>query len=411
MTVTNVTPPVVSGTARVGQTLVTTQGTWTFDLDYLTYAYAWLRCDAMGASCSAIGGETGIQYVIQSADIGSTLRSEVTATEHTPPGGNTTPVSPGGMVAAINAAAPGDTLEATGGSHPSFTLPRTFPTNNRLNIITQGGSYFVGIDTAGQDGYAIHDATFTRPLSSDIDDAAIYLHGPSTGISIIDCTITGGTYCIKGYCPESQGYLDDILIQGCDISASKEDILNMNGIRNSTFDSNNIHDPVFTAGAHQDLIQFTGSPGDARNINITISSNHFYGTTTSGGNSQCIQTGKLLDSLIVNNLFDHWTGGKGLNLDHGSQRVKVVNNTFQNLPSGQSTPSISLNNGTGTTTQIEIWNNIVQGIYVPTTSMLGICSTNWYTENSACGWELERSGCQLPAGEPGKPALCQYDGL
>jgi len=81
MAVVNVTPPVVSGSARVGQTLTTTNGTWTHSLDYLTYAYQWLRCDALGANCVDISGADTYAYQIQQADVGSTLRSEVTATD------------------------------------------------------------------------------------------------------------------------------------------------------------------------------------------------------------------------------------------------------------------------------------------------------------------------------------------
>lgn len=82
MTVTNVTPPTLSGTAKQGQTLQTTNGTWTYDLAYLTYAYQWLRCDTAGANCVDIGGATSASYLITGTDVGHTLRSEVTATEH-----------------------------------------------------------------------------------------------------------------------------------------------------------------------------------------------------------------------------------------------------------------------------------------------------------------------------------------
>jgi len=85
VTVNNVTPPSISGTAQQGHTLSTSNGTWTFDLDYLTYAYQWLRCDALGASCVDIAGATGGSYLLKAADVGSTIRSEVTASEHTSP--------------------------------------------------------------------------------------------------------------------------------------------------------------------------------------------------------------------------------------------------------------------------------------------------------------------------------------
>lgn len=85
MSVTNTVPPAISGTAQQGQTLSTTDGTWTFSLDYLTYSYQWLRCDAGGGSCVPISGAVNPDYVLTAADVGSTIRSEVTATEHANP--------------------------------------------------------------------------------------------------------------------------------------------------------------------------------------------------------------------------------------------------------------------------------------------------------------------------------------
>lgn len=89
MTVTNTVLPALTGTAQQGQTLTTSDGTWTFDLDYLTYAYQWLRCDGAGANCVSIPGATSQGYTLTSSDVGHKMRSEVTATEHagspTPP--------------------------------------------------------------------------------------------------------------------------------------------------------------------------------------------------------------------------------------------------------------------------------------------------------------------------------------
>lgn len=69
----NTVAPVVSGTAQVGQTLSTTNGTWT-GTPPITYTYQWQR------SGSNIGGATSSTYVIQFADEGYTLRCVVTAT-------------------------------------------------------------------------------------------------------------------------------------------------------------------------------------------------------------------------------------------------------------------------------------------------------------------------------------------
>src|SRR5581483_5991539 len=80
--------PTVSGTAAVGQTLTTDDGSWQSRF-LVTWAEAWLRCDASGGSCSPTGA-SGPQYVVQADDRGSTLRSQVTATN---PAGSTVVVS------------------------------------------------------------------------------------------------------------------------------------------------------------------------------------------------------------------------------------------------------------------------------------------------------------------------------
>lgn len=85
MTVTNLTPPVISGIARQGSLLTTTTGNWTHDLEGISYTYRWLRCDAVGANCTAIAGQTRSNMVLTASDVGSTIRSEVTATEFVPP--------------------------------------------------------------------------------------------------------------------------------------------------------------------------------------------------------------------------------------------------------------------------------------------------------------------------------------
>jgi len=68
----SLTVPVISGTAQEGQTLTSTTGTW--DNDPASFTFQWQR------GTSNIGGATSSTYLIVSADIGSTLRCVVTAT-------------------------------------------------------------------------------------------------------------------------------------------------------------------------------------------------------------------------------------------------------------------------------------------------------------------------------------------
>ena len=71
--------PSIAGTARDGETLTGTTGTWTGTAP-ITFTYAWRRCDVSGANCAAIAGATSQTYAAAVAEIGSTLRLAVTAT-------------------------------------------------------------------------------------------------------------------------------------------------------------------------------------------------------------------------------------------------------------------------------------------------------------------------------------------
>jgi hypothetical protein len=93
--------PDVSGTAREGQTLTASSGSWGGTLP-ISYAYAWQRCDASGANCSPISGATNPTYVLVTADVGNTVRVQVTATNSDGTGTALSP--PTGAVAALGTA-------------------------------------------------------------------------------------------------------------------------------------------------------------------------------------------------------------------------------------------------------------------------------------------------------------------
>ena len=74
----NTVAPALSGTAQDGSTLTLDDGTWT-GTDPLAFDVVWQRCDAAGANCVAIPGETGTSYTLTADDIDSTIRALVTA--------------------------------------------------------------------------------------------------------------------------------------------------------------------------------------------------------------------------------------------------------------------------------------------------------------------------------------------
>ena len=70
-------PPTISGTAALGQTLTENPGSWTNNP--ISYSYQWEDCDDAGSNCSAITGATAQTYVPTSADAGHTLSVQETA--------------------------------------------------------------------------------------------------------------------------------------------------------------------------------------------------------------------------------------------------------------------------------------------------------------------------------------------
>jgi hypothetical protein len=69
----NLSPPTISGSVIIGQTLTVTRGSWSNNPT--TYTYQWQRCDAAGDGCLPIPGATGESYTLGfGGDIAHTFR-------------------------------------------------------------------------------------------------------------------------------------------------------------------------------------------------------------------------------------------------------------------------------------------------------------------------------------------------
>jgi hypothetical protein len=81
-------PPTIAGDPQVGETLTSTQGTWT---GYPTnFSTEWLSCDTAGNNCRSTGSR-GDSYGVRTADSGHTLRVRVTARNGRGPTSTTSP--------------------------------------------------------------------------------------------------------------------------------------------------------------------------------------------------------------------------------------------------------------------------------------------------------------------------------
>jgi hypothetical protein len=72
------TAPSISGKAQVGQALAVKMGTFTGGVPR-TFAFQWQTCDQSGANCVSVSGATSETYGVRSADVGKTIRVQVTA--------------------------------------------------------------------------------------------------------------------------------------------------------------------------------------------------------------------------------------------------------------------------------------------------------------------------------------------
>jgi hypothetical protein len=138
----NTGQPVVSGRAVQGETLTTSNGTWSGTAP-ISFQYRWLRCDktgggAEGVTCATIPGETRRTYILTRADVSHTIRARVIASNAdgtASKNSNATDVVQGSSTAGrpVNQRPPtisgtpqeGQTLTATNGTW-SGSQPQTF---------------------------------------------------------------------------------------------------------------------------------------------------------------------------------------------------------------------------------------------------------------------------------------------
>jgi hypothetical protein len=164
----NSVAPAVTGTTTVGQTLSTTNGTWTDD-GSPTFTYQWQRDVAGNSSYSNIGSATSSTYVLVNADDACHVRCVVTDTDSN---GNTS----------ANSNAVGTVIEPVPTNSVAPAVTGTTTVGQTLTSTTgtwanQGGSiatyaYQWQRDVAGNSSYGnISSATSSTYVLVDADDA------------------------------------------------------------------------------------------------------------------------------------------------------------------------------------------------------------------------------------------------
>ena len=128
--------PTVSGSARQGQVLTVSPGTWT-GTGTITYTFQWKRCDTSGQSCADASSVIAQSTItLAAADVGKTISAVVIAT--TSAGSASATSAPSPVVVSTNAPAvttlpavsgiarEGETLTATSGTWTGSGLSYTY---------------------------------------------------------------------------------------------------------------------------------------------------------------------------------------------------------------------------------------------------------------------------------------------
>lgn len=155
----NTAPPTISGTPQVGQTLTASPGTWNSSTTP-TYAYQWQRCDSAGNNCASISGASSQTYVVQNADVNSTLRVVVTATNSSgsssATSAQTAVVSQPGPAGAIKTASGATSIPAS-----SVTLPERLIINGvkfTPGVLSSRNAFTARFHVVDTRGYLVRDA-------------------------------------------------------------------------------------------------------------------------------------------------------------------------------------------------------------------------------------------------------------
>jgi hypothetical protein len=200
----NTTPPSISGTAKDGQQLTASNGSWTNSPT--SYTYQWQRCASDGGSCAAIAGADSRQYTVSTSDVGHRLRVQVTAHNSAGSGGATSAAT-GVVVAAGSAPANTKAPSISGAVQESATLtvdngtwsgatPITFDyTWQRCDANGNGCSTFIA-HNANASRYTLGSADLGHTLRVEVTATnaygSSYLYSPHTAV-VTAKTVQGAT--------------------------------------------------------------------------------------------------------------------------------------------------------------------------------------------------------------------------
>ena len=148
---------IITYTGSAANWLTATAGAWSNEPS--SYAYQWERCNSGGSECSTISGQTGTSYQEGSADVGHSLRVEVTATNAVGSGKATSAASAvvsGVRSFAIDSGHSMEAISCSPGTTGSSGLCLALATEHRAYVATdpEGGTgdWVKTPETSGESG-------------------------------------------------------------------------------------------------------------------------------------------------------------------------------------------------------------------------------------------------------------------
>jgi hypothetical protein len=159
----NTARPTISGTAKSGETLTASPGSWT-GTGSISFGYQWRRCNAAGDQCNDVGDDNQ-KYSLSSGDVGFRIRVKVVAKNtYGSTGVNSDPtaaVAPGGPV-------PASTALPTISGIPRDNETLTASAGSWSNAPTRFAFQWLRCDTAGNNCSSTDNGQQYRVNSHDV---------------------------------------------------------------------------------------------------------------------------------------------------------------------------------------------------------------------------------------------------
>jgi hypothetical protein len=258
-----------------GDRLKAVTGGWSHAADF---AYAWQRCDAAGEACAPIAGATDVTYVADTADIGSTLRVTVTASN---PNGSADATS-----AATGAVISNDLAARSGAPVVDGTVLASAPSDHGTSYLGGAfdtvGPFAGGAGAIATDGSVSHAAAAiggpVRAIAGD-GSGGYYLGGSFTQVLGHDCASLAH---VRGDGTLDAAFCDTGLtgeVRALDVA---HDLIAVGG----AFALGDHHNLAFLSRAAEPSFVAEGDPNGAVNAIVDNSANTL---TTSGTNPPSLQ--------------------------------------------------------------------------------------------------------------------------